>query len=1090
MMEAHPIRPLSDRHLRVFISSTFRDMHAERNHLVTVIFPQLRRLCEARGVTWGEVDLRWGVTDEAVAEGRVLPICLEEIERCRPYFIGLLGERYGSVPQYVPDELLEREAWLREPFQERKSVTELEILHGVLRNPAMANHAYFYFRDPAYASSLPEPERGDFLSESAEAAMKLKQLKELIGQSRLPVRANYPDPKALGELVLADLTAVINQRWPEGSEPNPLQREALDHAAYARSRERVYIGRPEYFARLDAHAVGRGDQPLVILGESGSGKSALLANWVARYRQAHPETFVLEHYIGATPASADWAAMLRRILREFKQQLGLTQDIPDHPDALRSAFPNWLHMAAATAQSAKYGAESPDPHSAGAASSPAPPSEIVIVLDALSQLEDRDGAPDLLWLPPAMPENVRLIVSTLPGRALDEIAKRRWPVFKVEPLTVDERKELIRQFLRGYGRELSSARAERIAGAPQSANPLYLRVLLDELRIFGQRQRLEERIGFYLEAGSPYELYVKVIARWESAFGAEMTRDTLTLLWAARRGLSESELLDILGRDGQPLPRAVWSPLFLAMDDAVVSRRGLLTFAHDFLRTAVRDVYLPAESGRQQAHLRLANYFGKGRIQKVRTQDGLEIEIASADHLSGEGAGRRRTDELPWQLAAAQAWEPLCALLSDGHAFNAIWEANEFDAKNYWARLEEHGFRIADSYRLALELPEIHSPEILANLSQLLFDMGQLPEALALTDRIVELYRKNGDEESLAAALLFQADLRRARGDLDGCLTIYEQVRQVFAVKGSARGRAAALANAALAHKDKGQLDRALDLQREAGALWQELGDRTGVMHALGNQAVIHNLRSEYEEALALLERQERLCKEAGDLDGLEACVGNQAMARMDQGEPGLAKLLLERQEGICRQMGRKMSLATCLGNQAVVLIQEGQHELAMPLLEEQERICQEVGDKAGLSRAWCNQGIVFRDTGQLNRAMELHRRSAQMDRETGNRISLAVAIHNQADDYYEMGDLDMAIRLFKESEKLSRELGSRKGIAESMARQAELLWELPEWRTEAMRLMDDALDLARQSRMQSLVQLLCRGRAKMAQASEAAGSS
>ena len=51
-----------DRHLRVFISSTFRDMHAERDHLVTVIFPQLRRLCEARGVTWGEVDLRWGVT--------------------------------------------------------------------------------------------------------------------------------------------------------------------------------------------------------------------------------------------------------------------------------------------------------------------------------------------------------------------------------------------------------------------------------------------------------------------------------------------------------------------------------------------------------------------------------------------------------------------------------------------------------------------------------------------------------------------------------------------------------------------------------------------------------------------------------------------------------------------------------------------------------------------------------------------------------------------------------------------------------------------------------------------------------------------
>ncbi len=53
-----------ERQIRVFISSTFRDMHAERDRLVKVVFPQLRRLCESRGVTWGEVDLRWGVSRE------------------------------------------------------------------------------------------------------------------------------------------------------------------------------------------------------------------------------------------------------------------------------------------------------------------------------------------------------------------------------------------------------------------------------------------------------------------------------------------------------------------------------------------------------------------------------------------------------------------------------------------------------------------------------------------------------------------------------------------------------------------------------------------------------------------------------------------------------------------------------------------------------------------------------------------------------------------------------------------------------------------------------------------------------------------
>ena len=66
-------------------------MQREREELVKRVFPQIRRLCEQRGVTWGEVDLRWGVTDEQKAEGAVLPICLAEIERTRPYFIGLLG---------------------------------------------------------------------------------------------------------------------------------------------------------------------------------------------------------------------------------------------------------------------------------------------------------------------------------------------------------------------------------------------------------------------------------------------------------------------------------------------------------------------------------------------------------------------------------------------------------------------------------------------------------------------------------------------------------------------------------------------------------------------------------------------------------------------------------------------------------------------------------------------------------------------------------------------------------------------------------------------------------------------------------------
>jgi hypothetical protein len=236
-----PVETLN-RQIRVFISSTFRDMQAERDHLVKFIFPQLRKLCESRGVTWVEVDLRWGVTDEQKAEGKVLPICLEEIKRCRPHFIGLLGERYGWLQDSFPPHILEQESWLKEHVSDQKSVTELEILHGVLRNPQMADHAYFYFRDPKYVEQVPAEQRADFLNNDPLSKEKLLALKDRIRRSGFPVRENYSDPKALGELVLADLTRVINDLFPEGSQPHPLDREAMDHEAYAQSRERVYIG--------------------------------------------------------------------------------------------------------------------------------------------------------------------------------------------------------------------------------------------------------------------------------------------------------------------------------------------------------------------------------------------------------------------------------------------------------------------------------------------------------------------------------------------------------------------------------------------------------------------------------------------------------------------------------------------------------------------------------------------------------------------------------------------------------------------------------------------------------------------------------
>ena len=54
-------RQAPSRQIRVFVSSTFTDMRAARDYLVRFIFPQLRKLCEERGVPWTDADLRWSI---------------------------------------------------------------------------------------------------------------------------------------------------------------------------------------------------------------------------------------------------------------------------------------------------------------------------------------------------------------------------------------------------------------------------------------------------------------------------------------------------------------------------------------------------------------------------------------------------------------------------------------------------------------------------------------------------------------------------------------------------------------------------------------------------------------------------------------------------------------------------------------------------------------------------------------------------------------------------------------------------------------------------------------------------------------------
>ena len=169
-------------------------------------------------------------------------------------------------------------------------------------------------------------------------------------------------------------------------------------------------------------------------------------------------------------------------------------------------------------------------------------------------------------------------------------------------------------YLSLFSRALDLRLQDRLLAAPQAANPLFLRTVLDELRLRSRHEDLGENLDAMLKCQDPAALFVHVLKNLERDFTPQehpgLIHRALGLMGAALRGLSESEMLQLLSSSNspasEPLPRHYWAPLYLALEESLVSREGQLSFFHDYLRQAVWREYLDEDHELENAHGRLA----------------------------------------------------------------------------------------------------------------------------------------------------------------------------------------------------------------------------------------------------------------------------------------------------------------------------------------------------------------------------------------------------------------------------------------------------------------------------------------------------
>ena len=271
---------------------------------------------------------------------------------------------------------------------------------------------------------------------------------------------------------------------------------------------------------------GSDRRPALITGESGCGKSAFLASWSRHYASEHPDDLLLSYFVGASPSSTDHRRLLRTICAELKRELcPRGRDPGRRREALRDA--------------------GRAPPRGGSRKRP----RIVLVIDALDQLSPLEGAHGLGWLLDYIPEQTRLVVSTLEGDCLDALRRRGAEEIALPPLSAEEQRQIVETVLGEWRRKLDTPQLAALLDHPGVSNPLYLRVALEELRLFGRFEQLLPQIEDL--AADVAGLFDQVLERLEEDHGRELVAEAFSLLGASRYGLSEAELLDLLRRDGR-----------------------------------------------------------------------------------------------------------------------------------------------------------------------------------------------------------------------------------------------------------------------------------------------------------------------------------------------------------------------------------------------------------------------------------------------------------------------------------------------------------------------------------------------------------
>ncbi|KAL3831256.1 hypothetical protein ACJMK2_023030 [Sinanodonta woodiana] len=525
--------------------------------------------------------------------------------------------------------------------------------------------------------------------------------------------------------------------------------ETLQHLHACQNFCKVFQGREDIVDKIHHYIIGNSPHPLILYGESGCGKTSLTAKGASEVQSWFPvdkKPCMVLRFLGTTPNSSTIIPLLISLCN----QLSVVYDQPlwEIPDELSPLIQHFKKLITCATE------ERP----------------LILILDSLDQLSGADGAHQLAWLPTKLPPHVHVIVSTLPNY-YNILATLRLMIegdenyVQVLPLGENLSGTILKFWLKDKKRTVTESQWELVNEALTKCNlPLFVKLVFDEIcRWKSYTKPLNTTLAFTI-----HDSIMKLYERIEIQHGKTLVFHALGIITAAKSGVSEAELEDLLSLDEKVLndvyqyhlppvrriPPLLWTRIRADLPSYLSEREAdgvsVIGWYHRQFIDAATERYFKNLNFVSETHSMIADYFlgvwGGGNPKPFEYTD-AQRKMFRLEERGGESDRKvplqplvftdengkvirynlRKLNEMPYHLIRSHRYEELYSKV----IFNYNWLQAKLSCMPLQATLSdfedllEHVYQkdvklIADAIRLSSSIlshyPSMIGPQIIGRL--------------------------------------------------------------------------------------------------------------------------------------------------------------------------------------------------------------------------------------------------------------------------------------------------------------------------------------------------------------------------------------